>query len=870
MSSNFSFNAPFFFKNHFYDSTKKNPNANVVQGKNAAHVQYIGLRSGVVVQDSVLEKELNIEVDSAAGHLTYAHERPKSHGLFSQNEDEVIDIKGLQKELLEHEGIVWRQILSLREDDAQRLNLTERDQWEKLLRATVIDAGNKMDIRPTNLRWVAAFHQEEGHPHVHLMLWEKNPKRTRGALSKGEVKDIKRVYVNEIFGKERASLYQEKTITRDLLRDLSKRTLSDATKTLRELNKSEVDVFAQIEAINNNKRNKIPPKFHDEQSKELLVRIKQIERVLPGEGKMNYQYMPEITKEKLRVTARWLLNQPQFKELKEGHENAVRELTKQYTLDENQIKMAINKASDDLNKRISQVLLKAAVESTRFNLYSVNQKYIKKVTKKLTNLNTKIELSYNKDIAKKASQLLDSFGVDFSRKSLFLKELNNKCELELNEDDLMKFLNPTVPQEIKQMDKENLEQIIKLFELVGSKELTEDVKKQFSVDDELIKKVKKEIVNESKVFITESQWNKFNEILGTKNEYPWRTKESSEVIEEFSDLEKVKAQLSNASFTVEDREANWTAYTLNVALKEMKIHPQDRHSIINEIARESSVNLDSGVFNADSEETKTLKSATWDKVCKNIGLNIKYPFITKYEMEYKHEILESSVENLKSITLQKQLNESDLKEVTQTLGKISYNFGITKDERSEVLNFLMQKFNPAELETNEMLNEAGKGVNLINIIGKTLGARDPMNKVLSDYSVVLFSCGLGKEQIKDEIIKWNQNAKLRLNEENVERIISSVEKKYLESQLWGREMFISKNDYKQLSDHLKVNISYLWKPEGHSNMNVLKNVMKGVWREVEREQMQQEAKASYIRKRTAEVEQRRKINPRAREEEIER
>ncbi|MCE0553156.1 relaxase MobL [Bacillus thuringiensis] len=44
-----------------------------------------------------------------------------------------------------------------------------------------------MGITESNLKWIAAFHEEKGHPHVHLMMWEKETKRERGALSKGNI-----------------------------------------------------------------------------------------------------------------------------------------------------------------------------------------------------------------------------------------------------------------------------------------------------------------------------------------------------------------------------------------------------------------------------------------------------------------------------------------------------------------------------------------------------------------------------------------------------------------------------------------------------------------------------------------------------------
>ncbi|EEM37868.1 Hypothetical conjugation protein [Bacillus thuringiensis serovar sotto str. T04001] len=52
-------------------------------------------------------------------------------------------MKDVQKELREHDGVVWRMILSLKEEDALNLGFTEKRKWEDLLRSTVPDADKK-------------------------------------------------------------------------------------------------------------------------------------------------------------------------------------------------------------------------------------------------------------------------------------------------------------------------------------------------------------------------------------------------------------------------------------------------------------------------------------------------------------------------------------------------------------------------------------------------------------------------------------------------------------------------------------------------------------------------------------------------------
>ncbi|MGD0152984.1 MAG: MobP3 family relaxase [Thermacetogeniaceae bacterium] len=218
--------SPFFFKQSFYLPTETNAS------KNAANIQYIATRPGADRGDLEPEtseaernpKEISLEQElgpvnpgTAAGHVKYMSERPGSHGLFDA--DGVVNLKAAMDEIKHHKGIVWRDVVSLHEDDASRLGYTTREAWENALRRSMPDVVRAMGISETNLRWVAAFQQKAGHPHCYISFWEQNPERDRGVVSQGERRDMRKSYMNVIYENERARLYLEKNTIRDLIRD---------------------------------------------------------------------------------------------------------------------------------------------------------------------------------------------------------------------------------------------------------------------------------------------------------------------------------------------------------------------------------------------------------------------------------------------------------------------------------------------------------------------------------------------------------------------------------------------------------------------------------------------------------------------------
>ena len=164
------------------------------------------------------------ELSGRSGYLKYMGTRPRvekqgSHGLFSYD-GEPISLNKVAQEVDAHRGNIWTVIYSLRREDAQRLGFDTAARWRDLLRSQTTILAEGLKISPTHLKWYAAFHNEDHHPHVHLIAYSTKP--GEGFLTKQGMDIIRSSLAQEIFRQDLISVYQQETTHRDELRRASR------------------------------------------------------------------------------------------------------------------------------------------------------------------------------------------------------------------------------------------------------------------------------------------------------------------------------------------------------------------------------------------------------------------------------------------------------------------------------------------------------------------------------------------------------------------------------------------------------------------------------------------------------------------------
>ena len=220
--------------------------------------------------DRALEENLDI-IGKKENYVSYIAKRPHveklgAHGLFSQT-DEPINLSKVAKTVAEHKGAVWTTIISIRREDAIRLGFDNAKAWRDMLRAESCDLAKRMNIPLADLRWYAAFHNEGGHPHVHLISYSvgKEPYMSEAGLMK-----LKSDLAHEIFKQDFYQIYDKQTQVRDELRMEGKKTTQE--------------IVAKI-------------KSHKYKNETIELMLRQLAQELEGyKGKKVYGYLPKKVK----------------------------------------------------------------------------------------------------------------------------------------------------------------------------------------------------------------------------------------------------------------------------------------------------------------------------------------------------------------------------------------------------------------------------------------------------------------------------------------------------------------------------------------------------------------------------------------------
>ena len=274
----------------------------------------------------------------------YAAERPGvvkmgEHGLFGQ--EDYVNLHKVSQEIYNHKGTVWEEIISLRQEDAERLGYDTPQAWRNLLRSKQFDIAYYHRIHAENMKWYAAFHKEPGHYHIHFLVYNKEPGGE--FISARDYNRFKDMMTKTIFKDEMKQLYDERQSLRDKIIDSVKERVSDFNADISQAPDGFVEAFNELKMS------------------------------LAGyTGKKNYQFLSREQKEKVDELVKIICKDQNLQNLYEQWCQVQLALLKYYHKNPSECFDSLENNSN-LQKRLANAILKATIKDNKQNNLYTNK-----------------------------------------------------------------------------------------------------------------------------------------------------------------------------------------------------------------------------------------------------------------------------------------------------------------------------------------------------------------------------------------------------------------------------------------------------------------------------------------------------------------
>ncbi len=237
-------------------TTKQNELMNKLEKENQnlkEFLEYDDFKNNPTIKtaNELIERILEEEDFDLKKYVSYIAERPnvekiETHGLFTES-GVGENLKERAIEVAEHKGNVWTHVISLKREDAETLGFNNHKEWKNLIDSKLLEISKAHSIKISNLKYISAFHNESYHPHIHLAIYSKNI--NEGYLGKGDIKNIKKIFANEIFKDEMFYNFKNQNDLRDELRKVSKERVNEILKNIKEKNYENKKVFELIKKL---------------------------------------------------------------------------------------------------------------------------------------------------------------------------------------------------------------------------------------------------------------------------------------------------------------------------------------------------------------------------------------------------------------------------------------------------------------------------------------------------------------------------------------------------------------------------------------------------------------------------------------------
>lgn len=344
-----------------------NPNKGGYTKKNYNYMHYIATREGVdLSQINRIEDMVNVNADlndygedligkeaDNSTYLKYITNRPRSHGLFGNiDTDNFSEVSKKLNEVTKQDRIIFRGIISLSKEDAEALEYTSAEKWNIYLQSVMPDIARELSVSPNNMTWVAAFHAEANHPHVHYMLWDNRDKVMSPYIHVARQEACRKICQDAMFTPENEALIRSIT-------EAERKELYAKQNASRNEITSYIKKMYQEEYVPGVLKEILPDRTSPEDHKRLNELYEKILNTMPGSGRIAYKFMPPECKGYIDKVTDILFKRPDIGVQYDVYMKAVGDIHRVLGKTSREISKEMNSAKEDLYNRTGNIILQS-------------------------------------------------------------------------------------------------------------------------------------------------------------------------------------------------------------------------------------------------------------------------------------------------------------------------------------------------------------------------------------------------------------------------------------------------------------------------------------------------------------------------------
>ena len=356
-----------------------NPNKKSAKYANVASVRYMATREGTDLSDELDEEMYQYSSDRT--YLYYIAKRSgvdltdmntshkTAHGLFGNFDCR--DLKAVEKMIGEKTSAgvnIYREIISRSGEDAAALGFKNKKSWYNYLRAAMPDIATTLDIPLSSLKWCAAFHTVDSHPHCHVMFWDDSNKVRSNYIHVSKQIEIRNKLSDRMFSPEYEAMLK------DLQKDEYQELYSIKNQNRDQILNSVKEMFeGPVAFVPGTLMESLPTRMSHDDFEQLKTELRTLSAHLPSSGRLSYKYLPPETKKELDEISKKILGRPDMQKKVSAILSAVEDIGKLGGKTQTEINRNLRRTSFDIQKRTGNIILGQLKKDGLLNTHPVTK-----------------------------------------------------------------------------------------------------------------------------------------------------------------------------------------------------------------------------------------------------------------------------------------------------------------------------------------------------------------------------------------------------------------------------------------------------------------------------------------------------------------